>query len=75
MGRKETLPPRFVSHEPNNTIYKNDFLQVMTVIDKRKSSVELGKLYFWTATINNWCKLLDEDALKEYFILVYCFYN
>ncbi len=63
---------------PTNRItlfIKMIYLQVMTVIDKRKSSVEPGKLYFWTATINNWCKLLDEDALKEYFILVYCFYN
>ncbi len=34
----------------------------------RKSNVELGTLYFWTATINNWNKLLQEDALKEIII-------
>ncbi len=37
-------------------------------INIRKSNVEIGKLYFWTATINNWYKLLQEDALKEIII-------
>ncbi len=27
--------------------------------------MDIGKLYFWTATINNWYKLLEEDVLKE----------
>jgi putative transposase len=40
----------------------------MQPIDIRKSNVDLGKLYFWTATINNWYKLLQEDALKEIII-------
>ena len=37
----------------------------MQPINIRKSNVELDRLYFWTATINNWYKLLQEDALKE----------
>ncbi len=37
----------------------------MSVTNERKSSVEPGKLYFWTATINNWYKLLNDDALKD----------
>jgi REP element-mobilizing transposase RayT len=40
----------------------------MRPINIRKSNVELDKLYFWTATINNWYKLLQEDALKEIII-------
>ncbi len=31
----------------------------------RKSHIDIGKIYFWTATINNWNKLLQEDVLKE----------
>ncbi len=27
--------------------------------------MDIGKLYFWTATINNWYKLLEEDVLKD----------
>ncbi len=37
----------------------------MSVTNERKSSVEPGKLYFWTATVNNWYKLLNDDALKD----------
>ncbi len=40
----------------------------MPPINKRKSSIEPGKIYFWTATINNWYKLLNEDVLKEVII-------
>lgn len=31
----------------------------------RKSFVDIGKIYFWTATINNWNKLLADNAMKE----------
>jgi REP element-mobilizing transposase RayT len=34
----------------------------------RKSYMDIGKLYFWTATINNWNRLLEEDELKEVII-------
>lgn len=27
--------------------------------------MEIGKIYFWTATINNWYKLLSGDITKE----------
>ncbi len=30
--------------------------------------MDIGKLYFWTATVNNWYKLLEEDQLKEVII-------
>ena len=40
----------------------------MHPINIRKSNVEIGNLYFWTATINNWNKLLQEDAFKEIII-------
>ena len=36
-----------------------------TTTQKRKSYLEIGRLYFWTATINNWYKLLDNDVLKD----------
>jgi len=32
---------------------------------KRKSHMELGQIYFWTATINKWQKLLLPDELKK----------
>jgi putative transposase len=31
----------------------------------RKSHIEIGKIYFWTATINNWQCLLQEDKYKQ----------
>ena len=36
--------------------------------DKRKSYIEIGEMYFWTATINNWNHLLKEDKFKEVII-------
>lgn len=36
---------------------------------KRKSYMEIGELFFWTATINNWYHLLKEDRFKEVIIL------
>ena len=35
---------------------------------KRKSFVEIGNIYFWTATINAWIKLLTPDTLKQLII-------
>ncbi|MBC7388140.1 MAG: transposase [Opitutaceae bacterium] len=32
---------------------------------KRKSYIEIGNIYFWTATIINWQKLLAEDEFKD----------
>ena len=32
---------------------------------KIKSYIEIGEVYFWTATINNWNHLLKEDKYKE----------
>lgn len=32
---------------------------------KRNSHIEIGELYFWTATINNWQKLLQRDTYKD----------
>ena len=40
----------------------------MNSADERKSYMDIGKLYFWIATINNWNKLLEEDELKEVII-------
>jgi putative transposase len=34
----------------------------------RKSFMELGQIYFWTATINKWQKLLQQDVYKEIII-------
>jgi len=31
----------------------------------RKSYIEIGKIFFWTATINNWYHLLAEDVTKQ----------
>ncbi len=35
---------------------------------KRKSFIEIGEIFFWTATINNWNHLLKEDAYKQIII-------
>jgi REP element-mobilizing transposase RayT len=32
---------------------------------QRKSFIEIGKIYFFTATINNWMKMLEEDKAKQ----------
>ena len=37
-------------------------------IEHRKSYIEIGKVYFWTATINNWDKLLEKEVVKEIII-------
>ena len=36
--------------------------------NKRKSYIEIGEVFFWTATINQWQKLLWEDEYKEVII-------
>ena len=32
---------------------------------KRKSVMELGEIYFWTATIHKWITLLQTDSAKD----------
>jgi len=32
---------------------------------KRKSYMDIGKIYFWAATINNWQRLLLTDGYKN----------
>ena len=34
----------------------------------RKSFIEISEIYFWTATINNWYKLLLPDRYKDIII-------
>ncbi len=35
---------------------------------KRKSFIELGEIFFWTATINKWQRLLQSDSYKDVII-------
>lgn len=35
---------------------------------KRKSYIQIGKIYFWTATINKWQQLLQKDIYKNVLI-------
>ena len=35
---------------------------------KRKSYMEIGEVFFWTATINQWQKLLLPDSYKDVII-------
>lgn len=35
---------------------------------KRKSYIEIGEIFFWTATINNWQRLLLKDQYKNIII-------
>lgn len=36
--------------------------------DHRKSYIQLNEIYFWTATIHNWEKLLNTDEAKDIII-------
>jgi putative transposase len=33
--------------------------------DSRNSTMDLGRIYFWTATINKWQRLLTHDSYKQ----------
>ena len=35
---------------------------------KRKSRIDRGEIYFWTATINKWQRLLEKDEYKNVII-------
>jgi len=35
---------------------------------QRKSHIEKGEIYFWTATINQWMRLLEKDEYKNVII-------
>jgi hypothetical protein len=51
-----------VSHEPELltlSMVENIFTS------KRKSYIEIGEVFFWTATINQWQKLLLRGEYKE----------
>lgn len=37
-------------------------------IPRRKNYIELGDIYFWTATINNWQRLLETEDYKKIII-------
>ena len=32
---------------------------------RRKRYIEIGEMFFWTATINNWQRLLSKDEYKK----------
>ncbi|MGN7989669.1 hypothetical protein ACTJKC_20150 [Pedobacter sp. 22226] len=32
---------------------------------RRKNYMEIGQIYFWTATINKWQKLLEKEVFKK----------
>jgi putative transposase len=34
-------------------------------LQERKSHTSIGEIYFWTATINKWMHLLDDDSNKQ----------
>lgn len=36
--------------------------------ERRKSHIEHGNIYFWTATINKWYRLLEKDEYKDVII-------
>ena len=37
-------------------------------ISRRKSHIDQGEIYFWTATINKWQRLLEKDEYKDVII-------
>ena len=42
---------------------------------RRKSYIEIGQIFFWTATINNWQRLLLKDEYKNVIINALSFYT
>lgn len=40
-------------------------MEDQTIKPHRKSYMEIGEIFFWTATINKWQLLLKEDSYKE----------
>ena len=47
-------------HEP-----KEEKMDTNIFEHKRKSYIEKGEVYFWTATINKWQRLLQKDEYKD----------
>jgi REP element-mobilizing transposase RayT len=49
---------------------KRSFIDMDTSLlePKRKSHIDKGEIYFWTATINNWQGLLEKDQYKDVII-------
>jgi len=64
LPRFEAPLTKFINQNKNAKLKRN-----MGMIDsKRKSYMELGEIYFWTATINNWQRLLQTDRYKQVII-------
>lgn len=43
-------------------------MEDMSLEPRRKSHIDRGELYFWTATINKWQRLLEKDEYKNVII-------
>jgi len=43
-------------------------MSTSVINQNRKSKTELNEIYFWTATIKNWNKLLEPDKFKDIII-------
>jgi len=43
-------------------------MNIRLLDNKRKSYIEIGEIFFWTATINQWQKLLQPDKYKDIII-------
>jgi putative transposase len=43
-------------------------MNIQEPLPKRKYYMRLGEIFFWTATINNWQRLLWEDSYKKIII-------
>jgi hypothetical protein len=72
-----TLRPGSCPHEPSPLRLKNLYIEskllTLNMHDndssyKRKSFIEIGEIFFWTATINNWNHLLKGDKYKQVII-------
>jgi hypothetical protein len=63
-------PPWFVSPRTINCINIQCYFYLLNMDNnffeqKRKSYIQLGDIYFWTATINKWMRLLQKDEYKQ----------
>jgi putative transposase len=47
---------------------KNEIVNKEALAYKRKSYMDIGEIFFWTATINKWQRLLMDDKYKDVII-------
>ncbi len=64
-GQARIMASPLISSSQNNVVL---IMDKSLLEPKRKSHIDKGEIYFWTATINNWYRLLEKDEYKDVII-------